>query len=80
MPSDKPKPEFVVLAPYIAYPPHRRAKHGEVVNDLPADAVKPLLASGDIVRAADAPKKLPPPRQPEVAYDIVRHTDLTEEI
>jgi len=41
----------------VSYPPDRRAVAGEVVDDLPADSLRWLVASGYVERVEPAPKK-----------------------
>ena len=53
----------------IDYPPNKRAEAGEVVSDLPGDAIKWLLEDGLIEDASKAPKKVEEP--------VVKETPLT---
>lgn len=72
------RPKYVVVTATLSYPPHKTAKRGDVVDDIPADSVPDLLDLGDIVREADALDGLPPENTPVVLDHLIRETRIEE--
>lgn len=59
----------------IDYPPNKRAEAGEIVSDLPGDAIKWLLADGLIEDASKSPKKIEEPVVEETPLTVIDLSD-----
>lgn len=59
----------------IDYPPNKRAEAGQVISDLPPQAIKWLLESGVI---EDANKPAQPKEQPKVEAPIIEEPKTPE--
>jgi hypothetical protein len=55
----------------IDYPPNKRAEIGDVVEDLPAAAIKWLLESGAIEDSSKPAKKIEEPTPEPIAEPVV---------
>lgn len=63
------KAAYVVLADSLAYPPNRRANRGDVVDDLPGEAITDLVALGDVALASSVDLDDLPPSSTPVPED-----------
>ena len=71
----------------IDYPPNKRAEAGEVISDLPGDAIKWLLEDGLIEDASKPAKKVETPvveetpvvKEEEIAEPVAEVTDEASE-
>ena len=66
----------------IDYPPNKRAEAGDVVSDLPKEAISWLIESGSVVRVTGEEPVVEPAAEPveEVVEEVVEALSIDEEL